>query len=260
MSTLHIAPSDSAGGSISQALRDAGLDNEVLRFRDDLSCGPIHPLDPAARAAWWSQWYDGPEIEIDLNRFWERIATTDDYPVVWFSRHSASEYCFFLALNDWLGERPFYIIDVTGRQVSATRRDGSTVIYQPQSVSVMGADALKPLFGQEILMTAQENHEKQKQWQHLRSDNAAFRIIAEAGLNSTTIDHFDPVIEAQVTTEWQSVASVIGRAFGEISEPYSQVGDLMLQVRLVALVEQGRLLAEGDPWERSSCIRLPAVE
>jgi hypothetical protein len=42
------------------------------------------------------------------------------------------------------------------------------------------------------------------------------------------------------------------------SEPYFQVGDLMLQGRIVALVNEGKLLADGDPWDMQSCqVRLP---
>jgi hypothetical protein len=37
MRTLHIAPGDSAGGSLRQAIQIAGQDDEVLAFRDDLS-------------------------------------------------------------------------------------------------------------------------------------------------------------------------------------------------------------------------------
>ena len=260
MSTLHIAPGDSAGGSLAHALRDAGQDAEVLRFRDDLSCGPIYPLDPATRSAWWDQWYEGIEVETALNLFWERITKTDDHLIVWFSRHSASEYCFLLALNTWLGERPFQVIDVTGRRVRSKARDGSTVFYQPKSVSTMQADALRSLLGQEVLMAAHERHEGEALWQHLQAENAPFRVVTESGLASTTIDHFDPLVVAQATSEWQAGARIIGNALGYSSEPYMQVGDLMLQTRLVALVEHGQLLAEGDPWERSCRIKLPAIE
>ena len=38
--------------------------------------------------------------------------------------------------------------------------------------------------------------------------------------------------------------------------PYIQVGDMMLLVRIVALVERGALVAEGDPWDMSSKVRL----
>lgn len=256
MSNLHIAPSDSAGGSLAHALREAGQDFEVLRFRDDLSCGPIYPLDPGTRAAWWSQWYDGIEVEMALNQFRDRIAAAHDRLIIWFSRHSASEFCFFLALITWLGERPAHVIDVTGRQVPSKKRDGSTIIYQPISVSTMQADTLKSLLDREVLLAAHERREAEALWQHLQAENAPFRVVTEAGLVSTTIDYFDQVIMSQATSEWQAGARIIGNALALSSEPYKQVGDLVLQTRLVALVEQGRLLAEGDPWGRSFRIKV----
>jgi hypothetical protein len=45
---------------------------------------------------------------------------------------------------------------------------------------------------------------------------------------------------------------------GHNMEPYFQTGDVMLLTRVVALVEAGELLAEGDPWDMRACrIRLP---
>jgi len=44
---------------------------------------------------------------------------------------------------------------------------------------------------------------------------------------------------------------------GHNYEPYIQVGDLMLQTRVIALIEQGKLLADGDPTNMRACrIRL----
>jgi len=41
-------------------------------------------------------------------------------------------------------------------------------------------------------------------------------------------------------------------------EPCIQVSDAILLARLVALVEEGKLLADGDPWAMWSCrVRLP---
>jgi len=62
---------------------------------------------------------------------------------------------------------------------------------------------------------------------------------------------------AEATSEWRKVARVVGGTMGHNSEPYYQVGDLMLLTRIVALVDEGKLLAEGDPWDMSSRVRLP---
>jgi hypothetical protein len=84
MKTLHIAPEHSSAGSLLQAIRDSGRDEEVLRFRDDLSCGPIDPYEPEVRAAWWGPYYDALEVEAAHRAFWDHVATTDDQLVVWF--------------------------------------------------------------------------------------------------------------------------------------------------------------------------------
>lgn len=53
------------------------------------------------------------------------------------------------------------------------------------------------------------------------------------------------------------MAGVVGGVMGDNCEPYFQVGHLMLQARVVAIVAAGKLLAEGDPWGMRSCrIRL----
>ncbi len=260
MRTLHIAPGDSAGGSLAEAIRKAGRHDEVLRFRDDLSCGPIASDEPQARARWWNRHYDIPEVETTLTEFWQRVTDTDDRLVVWFGRHSALELAFFLTWADRLGHRPYHIIDVTGRRLPFTRYDGTTLATSPaQAVSIVPSDALRSLLGTERPITAQESEESAQRWQRLKSENSSFRVVTEAGLESAPADHFDPLLLEQTTAEWQMTAVVIGRTMGYNSDPYLQTGDLMLLTRVVALVEAGKLIAEGDPWDMRSCrIRLPA--
>ena len=75
---------------------------------------------------------------------------------------------------------------------------------------------------------------------------------------SAPIDHFDSLLIEQATPEWRKIARVVGAAMAYSSEPYYQVGDLMLLTRIVALVEAGKLLADGDPWDMRACkVRLP---
>src|SRR5260370_32183175 len=148
MKTLHIAPGDSAGGSLLRAIRDAGRDDEVLRFPDDLSCGPIDSDDPSARAAGWVQFYDGLVVEDALRTFWDRVAVAEDRLVVWFGSHSAQELAFFLAWADRLADRPYHPVNVTRRRVPVRQRDGSVVVSQPlQAASIVSADGLRSWLG-----------------------------------------------------------------------------------------------------------------
>jgi len=259
MTTLHIAPGDSAGGSLRYALREAGCDDDVLSCRDNLSCGPIDSDDPAERAEWWGRHYDDPDLEAVLRGFWDRVFATDDRLVVWFGRHAASELAFFHAWADRLGDRPYEYIDVTGRQFSIARRDGSTVLTSPmQSVGIMNPDMLKSLLGSEQPASTEFKEESRRLWRRLRAENAPFRIVTAEGLVSAPEDVFDPLLLERATPEWKRVARIVGETMGYNGEPYMQVGDMMLRARLVALVGEGRLVADGDPWEMRSCnVRLP---
>jgi hypothetical protein len=85
--------------------------------------------------------------------------------------------------------------------------------------------------------------------------------VSDAGLVSAPIDCFDSWLLERATTEWRRAARIVGDAMGYNMKPYIQVGDLMLLTRVVALVEQGRLLADGDPWDLQTCrVRLPGAE
>jgi Protein of unknown function/Domain of unknown function (DUF1835) len=227
-----------------QALRDLGLDDEVLAFRDDLSCGPIDPDDPATRAAWWAPYYSNEDFE-DIAAFWKRLTTGDDRLVLWFSRNSAHEIAGFLACVDRLGERPYAIIDAT--------RD-----RPPAYVSIMPPNRLAALFGSERFPTELEKTQFREHWRRLKLENAPFRIVSPQGLASAPVDYFDSFLLKRVPPGGERIARVIHEVLGLDGDPYQQVGDIMLLVRVVALVERGKLMADGDPEDmHSTRIRLP---
>jgi hypothetical protein len=259
MRTLHIAPGDSAGGSLRRAILDSGRDEDVLPYRDDLSCGPVSSDDPSARAAWWAPHYQAPEVDRALRAFWDRIATTDDRLVVWFGRHSAMELAFFLSWTDRLGDRSYDVVDVTGLRLPFTKHDGSPAVTQPtQAVSSVPADGLSLLLGSERPFAAEERDEMRLRWHQLKEENAPFRVVTATGLASAPLDHFDALLMERATTQWQRINRIIGDVMGHNSEPYIQVDDLMLLTRVVALIGEGKLCADGDPWDmRSGHVRLP---
>lgn len=244
MKVLHVTPGDSVGGSLKQVLRLAGHQQEVLSFNDDLSCGPIAWGTARERAAWWSHVH-APRPEDALAAFWHRLETADEQLVVWFGRHSASELAFFLALTDRLGDRPYDIVDVSAGQPAG-------------AVAEAPADRLKPLLDIARPISPQETVDAGRLWQRLRTQNAPFRVVTSTGLASAPLDHFDSSILGQATREWLSAASVIGSTTAHNCELYLQVSDTLLRARLVALVEEGKLLADGDPWDVRTCrVRLP---
>ena len=209
------------------------------------------------RAAWWSDQYDGYEVEETLRSFWKRVAEFDGRLVVWFARHAANELAFFLAWTDRLANRSYNIVDVTGLRLPFRCPDGSVILSKPaQAASIVQPGALQSLLGTERPITANEREETRRHWRRLRSENAPFRVVTESGLVSAPIDYFDPLLLEQATAEWQKVARVIVNTIGYNSEPYFQVGELMLLARVVALVREGRLSSDGDPSDMASRIRL----
>jgi len=261
MKAPHIAPGYSAGHSLRQAISDAGQGDDVLRWPDDLSRGPIDSDDPAVRATWWKPLHGDWDVEGRTRSFWSRVETTGDRLVVWFARHSSQELSFFLAWADRLGERTYDIIDVTGLRIPFKRPDGSEALSSPgQAVALVSRNALRSLLGSERPVTAREQENARQHWLRLKRENAPFRVVDETGLVSASDDHFDRLILERAAPDWKRVVSVIAEAMGYNSEPYIQVGDMMLLTRVVALVNDGKLLADGDPWDMRACrVRLPAL-
>jgi hypothetical protein len=258
MKVLHVVPDDSSGGSLREALRIAGYQQHVLSFNDDLSCGPIAWGTSRERAAWWWHLHES-KLEDDFEAFWLRVETTSKRLIVWFGRHSASELAFFLALADRLGDRPYDIVDVTNLQWTVIRPDGTSAVTQPAgAIGVVPTDQLALQIETARPISPQEASDAGHLWQHLRTQNAPLRVVTPTGLASAPIDHFDSSILEQAAREWRSAAYVIGSTMAHNCEPYMQVGDVVLLARLAALVEERKLLADGDPRGMRACrVRLP---
>jgi hypothetical protein len=255
---LHIAPSLSAAGALRAAVRSSGRTDRVLGFWDDLGCGPIDSEDGSQRARWWASVYDEPDIDSDINDFWGQVASTPDRLIVWFARHSASEHAFFLALADRLGDRPYDIIDVTGLRIPVLRPGSEPESSRPiGAVARMSEEALASLFGTERAMTREDREAAAQRWRRLKSENAPFRIVTDAGLASAPADVFDAELLKQATKDWRASLRVVSDTMLLDPEPYLQSGDVMLRRRLAALCEQGRLLAHGDPRGWRCEVRLP---
>ncbi len=237
-----------------RAIQDVGLADDVLRWPDDLSCGPIDSDTSSVRAAWWRPSNDDWKLDQLLDAFWERVEKFDGKLVVWFGRHAAGELAFFLNWAYRLGERPYSIIDVTGRRFPLIKRDGSAALSPPaQAVGIIGAGQLATLLGTEREMNAEERSSARQRWQQLKIENAPFRVVTENGLVSAPLDCFDTLLLKEATIEWQKMARLVGSTMGNNYKPHIQVGDHMLHARVVALIENGTLLAEGDPWDMHAC-------
>ncbi|MCZ0732719.1 DUF3658 domain-containing protein [Phreatobacter sp. AB_2022a] len=258
MKTLHIAPNCSAAGTLRRVLRVARRDDDVLAYRDDLSCGPIAAGSPDVRAAWWRQFTDWPEAESQFRSFWDDATASADRLIVWFSRWSAQELAFRLAWSSQMRDRPYHVIDVAGHRVPLRRPDGSVVQSRPLiATSIAPDDGWATLLDSEQPVSMQEDVLHREVWARLEAENAPFRVVTPTGLASAPLDHFDRILLELARPDWKSMSSIVGHGLAASLEPYLQVGELMLRARLVALVTNGALVADGDPRDMRTCrIRL----
>ena len=127
-----------------------------------------------------------------------------------------------------------------------------------ESVGILNPDRLRTLLGSERPGTALDSEQASQSWRRLKAENAPYRVVTATGLVSAPIDYFDSSLLERATPEWKKVARVIGETMAFTDEPYIQTGDVMLLARLVVLVGEGELLADGDPRDmRASRVRLP---
>lgn len=265
----------SAAGSLRQALNlpTALNDRRVLGCPDDLSFGPINPLDSVVRNDWLSRllgYADESEEYRDemifwtgrMDTFWRDALDPTIYPVLWVCRRCAAEYAGFLYMVHGLGDTPCDVVDLTDLTISGRRHDGEAFhrpvlnfgVLSPERIISYGlVDRRSPLL-------PSDRAQWQAQWQVLRSDNAPLRVIQNDMLTSAPITFFDDYLLSIPKREWRRSIAILSEAsiLQEEKWPYHQVGDRFLWVRLRQLALDGRLEYRGDLSSmRDSEMRLP---
>jgi hypothetical protein len=256
---LHIAFSQSAAGSIKQALSSLGRPDRVIGLVDDLGVGPIDPVDPEVRCELLN---DVLDIGVDTGwidavvAFWTQAMTTTATPIAWFSRHCVREYAGFLELVSRRVEPPL-IIDVA--DISFLDRQGGPAPVLSLNAGYVSDEQIvaRDLFAAARRMTEAEVHHARTSWRQLRQENAALRVLGPTGLASASITYFDELIVSFTDPfEWRRCARVIADALIASSEPWVQTDDLLLWSRLCTLLDHGVLEGRGsmqdmhDTWVR----------
>jgi hypothetical protein len=250
-----------------EALALAGREERVLMFPDNLSFGPIEPLDSKARLAWALREFDespwGEEIS-EYDPSWDAALSSDMRPVVWMSKRSTQEYAGFLGYLWRLGDLECEIVDVTDLVLPVQHpRDGGAKSYRPMSIAIMRPDQIMDigLLDRSRTLHTADRIAYRATWDRLRAENAPFRIIdADGHLVSAPIDIFDSQLLAHVTNRWLKAARIIGGTMSAWDE-IMQTGDLILAARLRALAEAGVIESQGNLFNiRHSEVRWPARE
>ena len=233
MKVLHVAPGDLAGGSLREALRLAGSNRTSCRFTDDLSRGPI---------AWAHRARERHGGRMSMTSAGRRSRGV-------LASHRNGQRTARRLVRTPLRQRARLLPGAgrsAGRPALRHRRRHRSAMDVPSLMALQGcptcrrgryrsdgpAGAARP-----HAHLAAGGRDAGRLWQHLRAQNAPFRMVTSAGLASAPIDHFDssnPRTGAQGMAE-RRVRHRIDD--GAQLRPYIQVGDVMLLARLVALVE-----------------------
>ncbi|MDP1736852.1 MAG: DUF3658 domain-containing protein [Caulobacter sp.] len=239
--TLHITFSEAGADVLREALRLAGRDARVISLPDDLSMGPVGPADPDRRPAWFrDQGIGGSEPFGDVEGFWREALAHGPRRVVWTNRRVAREYAGFL---EWLsrnGAGAFALVDLTHRQ---TPGGGKAMlgIAEPGDVVASGwLEAARPL-------SAPARRELMDLWARLTTDPAPLRLVRDGVLVPALVSAFDEVLMAATSRYWTRLVLIVGKVLGEETRRGEHNASLgLLEARVRALVEAGRLEAEGE--------------
>jgi hypothetical protein len=262
---LHVVFTPSGAGSLSQALKNAGRDDQVISFFDDLSFGPINPPDSSLRTNWVENELGWTEWDAQSETFWRKALSSEHRKVAWLSRRCAMEYAGFLEWLWRLGDGPCEVIDLTEVKISNGPQHGPP---RPQvlamSIGMLSPDKMRSDnlwdLAEPLPMTAQRQY--LDLWRQLRLENAPLRVVNGDKLVSAPITFFDPLLLSYVKTDWQKVAMVVGKALvSQMDDRIIQTGDIFLAARIDALVKSGRLDIQGKSAleMRFSEVRLPGA-
>jgi hypothetical protein len=262
-SILHIVFNPSAAHDLRNALQQAGRDEHVVGFPDNLSFGPIDPLDPALRIRWMEEElsYTGwEEVVAEATSFWTDALSTGNRRVAWLSRRSAQEYAGFL---EWLwrvGDESIEVVDLTN--VTVTNKNKPSRPRLAISLATLPPDQIidNNLIDRVEALSNMSRNKYRRLWQRLRADNAPLRVLNAGELSSTPLSFFDPLLLSCAKSEWKKTALIVGEALYESWEgSVFHVDDLVLSARARSLAETGRLEFRGDLFDiHNSELRLPA--
>lgn len=253
--TVHYTNTTGSAETIRDALRLHGRGDRVVALPGDFSVGPLDRAVSGARQEWVSTVLrcdpdderredDGPWIE----------ATSDSvHPVYWVCLANAYEHANFLQFADRMAGRPFDIIDATDLDI--VEASGFKIVQRGQR-TIPGLLALRPadivasgLEGRRRSFTPEESEAARTAWARLRRENAPLRVMRDGELVSAPLTHFDAILTAQVTTEFEKVGYLIGRTMVHLAQvmepPVNCPSDIVLFGRILAMGDVGALDIDG---------------
>jgi hypothetical protein len=262
----HFIFSDSAAGSLKQALKQAGRRDRVFCFGDNLSFGPIDPPDPAPRRQWIER-----ELMLDLGNHTREVKRSDNFwhaasastrRLVWFSRRDAGEHAGFLEWVWRLGDAAYDVVEFDEAEVTFHRPDGRSARATMNSLALLPPEHLAAARYWDCArpLDAAARGRYRATWARLRCENAPLRVLDHSGLISAPLSFFDDLVISCVIEDWRKIARVVGEVLAkQYDDRFRQIGAWVVRSRIIRLADAGRLEGRGDQSLFGGAeVRLPA--
>jgi hypothetical protein len=216
---------------LKKTLAQVGRGDQVICTYDDFSFGPITADDPRARARWCEEhlFSDGLVETFAMSEaVLAELRAASRAPIIWVGRRSAQSMAGFLWCLWHIGPAPCEVIETDW-------------------LSSLDCERMAELLDTEAPLMATTRARHRVRWEHLRRDNAPFRVVERGVLVSARIDHFDGALLSVATGQWRKMAWTVGMTLRKFrDEGADQASELVLWARLVHLAEAGKLEWRGN--------------
>lgn len=207
--TLHIVFSEAGAETLGKALRLAGRDDRVLAIHDDLASGALG--DPRLDAA-----------------FPDEALAAGAHAVIWTDRRVARSYAGLLAWAARAGKAAYAVVDLTHAGTAPLHR--------------LEPGAAAPLLELAATVSAEARTDLTEDWEDLRTENAALRLVAAGRLVSAPPTAFDEAILDQCSPYWMRRELVVGMVISEDGWRGIWNGsETVIEARIDALAAAGHL-------------------
>jgi Protein of unknown function/Domain of unknown function (DUF1835) len=234
---------------------------KISIFPDDLSFGPLNPLDGAVRQKWTHEnfllqpknWGLFPRR---LTVFFKRIKSTNPKIICWVCQNSVYELSgFYECIRQITGDNLYYVDTMDAAQFEFGDKSGDDI--PPRLAHISPAVALC-LIGKESSVSASMRSERAQIWQRLCAENAPLRSIGPQGVESVLISHFDPILIGCIEREWRPAQRIVTRAaVAANNDNFFRVDMVTLTGRLNALIKERRIEADREVSDTAVRVRLP---
>ena len=241
-SIVHICFSQSAGGSLRQAVKKKKLfeGKKVIMFPDDISIGIIqNGINLGERLEWLDSINKEDERiyleEIDYlkkayKEFYKEISNIKDTEVIylWYGECS-SDMCGMMYTLELLKDK---IENIYFVNVSEKIYEDYGIIRTYRAAAEISTERLKGFIEIRRKIEYQEYSDLINQWESLKDNNSILRIFKDGKVEAVSEDYFDINILKYTENEFRKCARIVGSVMGHsemrISDDYIfwRIGEL----------------------------------